>query len=336
MKQRNYSLDLLKFYFALLIAVAHTPYPSTLPTVEAGYIVLLFFILSGYFLVCSFDSGKYRDPWDYTMSRVRRIWPYYAFAFVAMYLYMHQNDNLRTLVMEFFRSLPELLMLYTTGIFEGGINYPLWQLCALVVVSHLFFGLLQWNRKLTLDVLCPVIALVTYTYYIRVTPETALPYVTSTMIRAAGGVAMGMFLHQPIRSMVQKLENCRCPHLPITMSLVSVFLILLLWANRFSYALVIPYTFLLVCMLCSTGPWARFFRNPALRHLDRLSLGFYLNHALIVRIIEAHPALVESIPVIPPDITFLAMVLVYTLIMMKTVDILLLLYSKHLMKGVQV
>lgn len=336
MKQRNYSIDLLKFYFALLVAVCHTPYPSTLPYIDGGYIVLLFFILSGYFLVCSFDSGKYREPWAFTLSRVKRIWPYYAFAFAAMYLYMHRNDGLRALVMEFFRSLPELMMLHNTGIFDGGINYPLWQLCSLIVSSHVLFGLMQWERKLTLDVLCPVIALITYTYYIRVTPETALPYVYNPMIRAFGGVAMGMFLHRPIRMMVDKLENSNLSHMPLLIGGASIFLLLLIWTNRLSYAMVIPYTFLLVCMLCSKGPWARIFRHPVLRHLDKLSLGIYLNHALLVRIIEDNPGIVEKIPVLPHDISFLILVLIYTVVMMKAVDLLLVLGKKVLAKGARV
>ena len=329
MKQRNYSIDLLKFYFALLVAVSHTPYPSTLPYIAGGYIVLLFFILSGYFLVCSFDSGKYAEPWSFTMARVKRIWPYYAAAFVLMYLYMNRAAGLRSLVMEFCRSLPELFMLHNTGIFDGGINYPLWQLCSLIVVSHIFFALLQWDRKLTLDALCPVIALMCYTYYIRVTEEEALPFVYVPLLRAAGGVAMGMFLHRPIRMMVRKLEDSTCTFLPALVSGASIFLLLLLWTNRLSYAMVIPYTGLLVCMLYSKGIWARWFRHPALGKLDRLSLGIYLNHALIVRIIEERPAIVEAVPVLPHDITYLLLVTGYTALMMKAVDGILRL-GKHL------
>ncbi|MBP3685134.1 MAG: acyltransferase [Oscillospiraceae bacterium] len=321
MKQRNYSIDLMKFYFALVIAVSHTPFPSTLPYIEGGYIVVLFFLLSGYFLVCSFDSGKYTDPWKFTMSRLKRIWPYYAVAFLLMYLYMSRGAGLRTLVLEFCRSLPELFMLHCTGFLEGGINYPMWQLCTLIIVSHIFFALLQWNRDTTLNVICPVTALVTYTYYSNITPETAIPFVYSPIIRAAGAVAMGMFLHRPIRLAVEKLETSKIPHMPILVSCASIFLMLLLWTNRMDYDIVIPYTALLVCLLYSKSIWAVLLRSPILRHLDTLALGIYLNHALIVRIFEDHPEIWGSIPFLPDDIVFLLAVLVYTVIMMKLVDI---------------
>lgn len=336
MKQRNYSIDLLKLYFALLVAVSHTQFPSTLPIIAGGSIVLLFFILSGYFLVCSFDSGKYKEPWDYTLGRVKRIWPYYAAAFVIMYLYLNRGAGLRSLVLEFCRSLPELFMLHNTGFLEGGINYPLWQLAALVVVSHLFFALLKWNRGLTLDLICPVTAMVCYTYYLQVTEETALPFVYVPLIRAAGAVAMGMFLHRPIRMMVKKLEESGCGSLPALVSAASVLMLLLIWTNRMTYALVIPYTGLLVCMLYSRGIWARWFRHPALGKLDKLSLGIYLNHALIVRLVEDHPGITASVTALPEDITFLLMVVGYSIVMMKAVDGLLLLGSRLLRKEVKV
>ena len=51
MKQRNYSIDFLKLYFALIIAVWHTPFPASFPVFDTSYVVCMFFILSGYFLV---------------------------------------------------------------------------------------------------------------------------------------------------------------------------------------------------------------------------------------------------------------------------------------------
>ena len=57
--ERNYSIDFLKILFALSIACGHFK-GSVL---SSDLIVELFFILSGFFLVNSFYSGKYHgDP----------------------------------------------------------------------------------------------------------------------------------------------------------------------------------------------------------------------------------------------------------------------------------
>ena len=70
--KRNYALDLLKFYFAITIAVSHAPFAASFPAIASDKIVMLFFILSGYFLVSSFLSGKYESPGQYTARRLSR------------------------------------------------------------------------------------------------------------------------------------------------------------------------------------------------------------------------------------------------------------------------
>lgn len=47
--KRNYCLDLLKFYFAITIAVSHAPFGASFPVVASDKIVMLFFVLSGFF-----------------------------------------------------------------------------------------------------------------------------------------------------------------------------------------------------------------------------------------------------------------------------------------------
>lgn len=79
--ERNYSIDFLKILFALSIACGHFK-GSVL---SSDLIVELFFILSGFFLVNSFYSGKYHgDALSYTASRLKRIYPYYLLAFLIL------------------------------------------------------------------------------------------------------------------------------------------------------------------------------------------------------------------------------------------------------------
>lgn len=320
MKKRNYSIDLLKFYLALVVAVIHTPFAHSFPTFEGGYVVAMFFILSGYFLVQSYGSGKYATPWQYTMNRVKKLYPYYFGAFVIMFVYMNHSAGLRNMVLEFCRSLPELLMLQSIGIFSGGINYPLWQLSTLVVVGHILFGLIQWDRKLTVNVICPAAALLCYTYYIRVSGGAEeSPFVVTTVVRAAAGLCLGMFLYDPINLVVKKLEESPWKGMPVFASCVSLFLILVMWTSRMSYGVLLPFVGLVIGMLYPRGIWAKLFQNQRWRWLDRLSLGIYVNHALIVRIFENNPSLYEGLP-IPADLVYLAVLIPYCIVMMALVD----------------
>ena len=322
MKQRNYSIDFLKLYFALIIAVWHTPFPASFPVFDTSYVVCMFFILSGYFLVASFDSGKYANPWDYTMNRVSRIYPYYFVAFLVMYLYMQQSAGLRRLVLEFFRSIPEMLMVQNTGIFSIGLNYPLWQLSTLVVVSHILFALLGWNRQVMLNAVCPVVSLCTMNYYLRVSVGAELPespFIEITLLRAAAGLCLGMTLYEPINRVLKHLEENHFRHMPAVVSTVSIFLLPVFWTNRMTYNVLLPFVGVVICMLYSRGIWAKLFCSSKWRWMDRMGLGLYVNHAVVVRVFEKYPGIYEGIP-LPPDLVYLAVLIPYCVAMMWLTD----------------
>ena len=163
--KRNYSVDFVKFLFAVMIAIGH--FTGVDGIISGGKIVNLFFVMSGYFLVNSFNSGKYENSWQFTFQRIKRIYPYYIFAFIIIFLgiYLSEGLGIFQLIDKLFKSLPEIFMLQNIGVFPGGINYPLWQLCTLIVVSHIMFSLLKWEKNLTLNVLCPLMAIGVYTYF---------------------------------------------------------------------------------------------------------------------------------------------------------------------------
>lgn len=322
--KRNYSLDVLKLYFAVTIAISHAPFGASFPVINSGWIVLMFFILSGFFMVSSFDSGKYSDAWQYSLNRAAKIYPHYLLAFVIQYFYMYLqiDPRPRALVLNFLRSIPELFMLSGTGVFAEPLNYPVWHLCCLVVASHVLFGLLEWNRKAALNVVCPVMILLAFSYLGQEDAEIwgmLGDFLYLPMLRAFSGIALGMFLHDPIRSLVRKLERSTVAAMPGLISGLTVLLFVVLWANRKTQALVIPYAGILACLLYSRNIFAKIFRHPALSLLNSLSLSIFVHHALIVRLFENHAQLYAELP-IPPDVVFLLVLIPYCMIMIWVAD----------------
>ena len=107
--ERNYSIDFLKILFALSIACGHFK-GSVL---SSDLIVELFFILSGFFLVNSFYSGKYHgDALSYTASRLKRIYPYYLLAFLILFISFKSADLLHPIrfLSDFANAVPEVLL----------------------------------------------------------------------------------------------------------------------------------------------------------------------------------------------------------------------------------
>jgi len=162
--ERNYSIDFLKILFALSIACGHFK-GSVL---SSDLIVELFFILSGFFLVNSFYSGKYHgDALSYTASRLKRIYPYYLLAFLILFISFKSADLLHPIrfLSDFANAVPEVLLVQSIGVFSGSINYPLWQLSTLIVASHILFALMTKDDQITLNVICPLTAICSFTYF---------------------------------------------------------------------------------------------------------------------------------------------------------------------------
>lgn len=322
LRQRNYCLDVLKLYFAYTVAVGHSAFAGSIPMLNIDFVVGLFFILSGYFLVGSFDSGKYRDPWQYTMARVVRLWPAYFVSFTTLYLYENVGrSGVGDLVRGFCRSLPEILLVQNIGMFPEGINFPMWQLSTLIAGSFVLFALLQYDRQLTLNVLCPVMAVCGYVCLGQDVEVwgTAGYFVYVPMVRALCALSLGMFLHQPVKAVLAYLEDSEDPRMPALVTLGSPVMAALLWLNRSDMVMILPYIGLLVCLMYSKSLWAKLLRHPALAGLERISLGIYMNHVLLIRVLERHPGLFAWAGG-AQVLVYLAVLTVYSMALMKLVD----------------
>lgn len=339
--KRNYSIELLKLYFAICISLGHAGwlrdgFGTSLPSISSGMIVVLFFILSGFFLVKSFDSRKYADSWEYSLARLKRIYPYYIVAFLTLFTY--KNINQIHHISDFFEklltSLPEIFLLQNIGVFPGGINYPLWQMCCLIVACHLLFGLLMWNRQATINVICPLLAICTFTALSNVYGSDKIDlwgvvyeFFYVPLIRAVGSLSLGMLAYNPINLILKKLENSSGRFTPVCVSLSSIVAFWALWLNRNSYAIVFPFFAVLICMLYSKGIYARFLQIPLLAKLDKLSLGIYLTHAFIIQIFNNNRHLIESLNMLEGDMLYIAVVIIFSVILIVLVD-----FMKYLSK----
>ena len=78
--KRLYSIDFLKFIFAVLIAYSH--FGVNLP--GATIAVDFFFIISGFFLgrkyyKCSFKKNEQYNQENYTLDHIQKLYPHYIF-----------------------------------------------------------------------------------------------------------------------------------------------------------------------------------------------------------------------------------------------------------------
>lgn len=325
--KRNYSVDFVKFLFAVLIAIGH--FTGVDGIISGGNIVNLFFVMSGYFLVNSFNSGKYENTWKFTFQRIKRIYPYYIFAFIIIFLgiYLREGLGIYQLTVKFFESLPEIFMLQNIGIFPGGINYPLWQLCTLIVVSHIMFSLLKWEKNLTLNVLCPLITIGVYTYFANAY-DVAEPkdwgvecqFIYIPLVRAAGNLAIGMFANYPINCCLEYLNGIDNKKTSIIVSVMGCLTIIVFFLNRGSYAIVIPFLLLLICLLYRKSIFTILFSAKIFSYFDKLSLALYLNHAFMIMVYNKLSQCFPKYFLEQNNFLYLIVLIIYSITMIYIVD----------------
>ncbi len=327
--KRNYSIELLKLYLAISVAFLHAEIETKLPFMNGQIAVFLFFVLSGYFLVGSFNSGKYNDASQCTFARIKRIYPYYIAAFLVMFVAKAVDGftGVTATVETFFTSLPEMFLLQNIGVFSGGINYPLWQMCCLIVISHILFGLLEWNKKATINVICPLTAIGVFTYLSNAYGTNTVDiwgveaeFLYVPLLRAAGGMSVGMILYHPLKQVLAYLENSPAKWLPAAVSIASIPLFLIFWLNRNSFAVVIPFAFILVCMFYSKGFYAKYFQRKIFSRLDKLSLSIYLCHALVYSVLKHFTDWMTDTTRIWVGLAYIAIVIVCGIALLVSVD----------------
>lgn len=327
--KRNYSIELLKLYLAISVAFLHAEIETKLPFMNGQIAVFLFFVLSGYFLVGSFNSGKYNDASQCTFARIKRIYPYYIAAFLIMFVAKAVDGfaGVGATVETFFTSLPEMFLLQNIGVFSGGINYPLWQMCCLIVISHILFGLLEWNKKTTINVICPLTAIGVFTYLSNAYGTNTVDiwgveadFLYVPLLRAAGGMSVGVILYHPLKQILARLENSTAKWLPSMVSIATIPLFLIFWLNRNSFSVVIPFAFILVCMFYSKGFYARFFQKKIFSKLDKLSLSIYLCHALVYSVLKHFTDWMTDTTRIWVGLAYIAIVIVYGVALVASVD----------------
>ena len=119
---RNPAIEAMRFFFMAVICVHHSHF---LPAMKHGYLAVeFFFILSGVFIYRTFLRQDSPSSMDYTIGRIKKIYPKYFVALLltmaALYqraIEMFSTGRELEYVMNVFN---DMLMLSSTGIYQGG------------------------------------------------------------------------------------------------------------------------------------------------------------------------------------------------------------------------
>lgn len=292
--KRIYALDVLKLLLAYVVAFGHTGMamrPGSTVSVQ------IFFILSGFFLARKFYAkDESYTAWSYTADHVRTIYPHYLFSCAVLFCYVFARSMVdffrapsvhgvwETLLM-LYNQIPDLLLLQSAYHWHESINYPLWQISALLIAGYFVYACLHRDEILSRRILFPAAILMgtslvsTQDYLFSNVGLIYLP-----LLRAFYPMCVGVLTYYfTQQSAYERLKSNRA-----VFDICAVLAVLGIW--RFAdYGNIFLMTTPLIIANCYDAEsfLARLFQAKLFRHCGKLSFAVYCNHALISRILQA-------------------------------------------------
>ena len=271
MNDRSFNLvDFWRIVFTLLIMTFHFDDTYDLfPQVTGWYIsVEFFFLVSGYLLYDHFlKKGSEESALDYTLGRLRRIYPPYVIMFAVYYLLLIpvMKPGFEDFAYHVLDSVPELLLLQGAGLNRGWnyVNNTTWYLSVMLIAGYLIFALLKYRKELFLKVAGPLLILCCYAYLYRHNGslDAVIPiedfYRNYALMRGFAGMLAGVYLHL-LRERLSGRLSPRAERLIPAAGCVSFALVIIL-ATQCRYT-VVDYTYLI---MIAFGVFAAFLTVPA-------------------------------------------------------------------------
>lgn len=324
---RMYSLDVLKLALAYAIAFFHVgTHVAPGPTAS----VQIFFVISGFFLGKKFYERQQEDysAWRYTLEHVRGLYPHYLFSQAAFFAYLTARAvyylllspswaGVGELVKSVYSQIPDLLLVQSAYTSYPSINYPLWQLSALLIAGYFVFAMLRWNEKLSRTLLFPA-AFLMLESLLNTGVELDGNYgpIFMPLFRAFGPLCLGVlaWYFTTTREFQKLLSHRRLMNVAGIVGLVGIF------AYETYYNIFLIATVAVIWNCCWADSWLNMLLNHrCFRHFGKLSYAIYLNQALVERFVCARLFPKQALGV-KGNVVFFTILTVYSIFTMVLVE----------------
>lgn len=328
--KRLSSIEGLRFLMMLMICYWHCYGRNGF--LHNGYIAVeWFFILSGMLMYHSCSRHPEEGTLDYTLRKYLRFAPEYLFVMVYCYLRHGVLPVLlgrKPLDFDFLlKSLSESIMLQDCGLYSGGVNFPMWYLCALLWGGSIVHSLLHNFRKAALSLWFPLIVLIGYTYLLGISGNGSLQVwevvggIKPSMLRGICGMSLGVLLAHVISQKVGLLTR-HCHWLDAcSIGAISLFAYFAIADKHYdNYALILICMMLTVCFM-GDSLLNRCFKWSGWTLLGALSWQMLLYHGRIV--IPIYKTLEQKL-----NLSLIVGYLLYFAVLMTTCFVLKVAYEK--------
>lgn len=287
------NIEMLRIVLTLLIAIHHFCGTVECNIIPHAYLAVeFFFMLSGYLLIDSCHRHPQAGAVEYTTKKIKRLYPHYLLSFAVLYFakagleLIGGTFGLKSLGAMAFQAMPEILFIQNIGIYDGGLNYPLWYLSVLIIGGHLLYYLVRRYEDIMVNVIFPIFIICTFTYIfslgnsIEIWSNSGGIYLP--LARGISDMGIGILCYK-ISSKLPDTKN----KLYDLFYLLGIVFIVFLFISPICYdryALIV-FPILIVCGFRKDTLIEKTISRykKAILHLSELSYPVYLNHSFIIR-----------------------------------------------------
>lgn len=224
-KKRNGEIDLLRFFFAVIIVFFHYYEKFHVGIFHNGPIAVeFFFIVSGFLMARNAkrtapaiqNSGELvNTTWKYIIKKISIFYPYFIASILLQFILRTifiQHTSLKTILIKWFSSIPNFTLAFmavdgdSTGLYVGNT----WYLSAMIIAMFILYPILLNNYQRASKWLFPLISIFGFGYmYMKNGSITEWAgwtgFCSIGIIRAVTEIAFGVSLFELVECWQEKV-----------------------------------------------------------------------------------------------------------------------------------
>lgn len=161
---RYKAIEGLRFLSIFQICIWHMSYPIT----SAGFLgVEFFFVLAGFFMYGNAVKSDSLGVCEYTARKLSKFYFKLILTLILTHAVYYQGvmtEFQRNMLHPLLRFISEALLLQSLGIFESGLNKPVWFFSILIYGGAIVYALAKYYTKLSIRIIFPVVLVLYFAY----------------------------------------------------------------------------------------------------------------------------------------------------------------------------
>ena len=257
----------------------------------------LFFILSGFFLLLTFDKNK--TICGFLKAKIFRLYPVFIYMLILAFVFHFFG----LLHFDLYNNILALFGFSGTGLaFDSGNIVSFWYVSSMLWGLLLYFYILKYYDKKHINLFAALVIFFSYTFMIHANNGIIRNHLVtysncfnSGLLRALGGISIGYLIAYWYKNNIENI-NKYIPSIKSMLFLTIVeFLCLFFIINNLmfhkikfnnDFIFIIIFTLIVIIFLINKGFISKILNNDIWVQIGKYTFSLYMTHSMVIRIFK--------------------------------------------------